>query len=162
MKAKIAITLIVFTLVLSALIYGVLNYPYSTGTRSGKLVKLTEKGFVLKTFEGTLSLGTGDNLKWDFTVRNRKLGRELIELTGRDISLNYRELIHALIYDTKYDILSYELVQQIAPENNSQDFCQLVHYLRRNKNTVDELRAILERESPVLLEKIKNCQKFLD
>lgn len=156
MKIKILITLIIISIVSAITLYGIMNYSYSTGTRSGRLVKLTEKGFFIKTYEGTLDLGTGDNLTWEFTIRSKKLGKELLPLTGKNVALNYRELLHPIIYDTKYDILSYEIESTLG--SAQEDFCKLVSFVRRDKEMVETLRGLLVTEAPLLLEKIKNCQ----
>ena len=60
------------------------NYTYSSGTRSGYLIKISEKGYIFKTCEGQLNLGgveaspesgiTGN--VWNFSVKNNGVHQE--------------------------------------------------------------------------------------
>ena len=57
------------------------NMTYSSGTRSGQLMKLSRKGYVFKTYEGELFLGVFTSGQptvapgniWAFSVKNRKV-----------------------------------------------------------------------------------------
>ncbi len=65
------------------------NFTYSNGTRSGYLVKITKKGYIFKTYEGTLGIAGMAQTKqgfmstnWDFSVRNKKVYHALDSLQG--------------------------------------------------------------------------------
>lgn len=103
------------------------NMDYSTGSRRGTVVKLSERGFGLKSWEGQLALegiarqgpSLGTNL-WDFTIdrllpdRNeeelvQKLKRAMEE--GTPVIVDYQEKYWQFDFrgDTKY------LVRDIRP-----------------------------------------------
>lgn len=95
------------------------NYVYSEGTRTGTLIKISKKGYVLKTYEGQLNLGgfsTGDdgvvgNI-WNFSVSDERVFRKLQELEGKQVTLHYDEINRAMPWqgDTNYFI---ELVEEV-------------------------------------------------
>ena len=98
MKNKIILASILLLAILGAGTFGVLTHSYSNGVRTGKLVKLSKRGMLLKTYEGTLDLGSGDKLTWDFSIHDDKLGAELLKHTGQIVQLEYREILFKLFY----------------------------------------------------------------
>ena len=74
-----------------------LTYTYSSGTRTGYLLKLSEKGWICKTWEGELAMATAPGVapeKFIFTVRSDSLASALTEeiKQGRSrVALEYRE-----------------------------------------------------------------------
>ncbi len=156
MKRKLFGAFIIITLICSAISYGILQYTFSRGMRSGKLVKISKKGVFLKTYEGTLDLGSGDQLTWHFSIHDDKLGDQLVAQSGKNVSLEYRELIFKLFYETKYDVEAWKL------DGVSVDYdylCRLVNFIRKNSSVVNYLRPMIEREDRDLLSKIRDCQK---
>jgi len=156
MKRKIIGAFIVIFLILGAISYGVIQYSFSHGVRSGKLVKLSKKGIFYKTYEGTLDLGSGDQLTWQFSIHDDTLGDQLVKQTGKFVRLEYRELLWKLFFATKYDVEAWSL------EGESQDLnylCRLVNLMRSNSSIVNYLRPIILKEDSELLEKIRSCQK---
>ncbi|EQC51670.1 hypothetical protein [Bacteriovorax sp. DB6_IX] len=156
MKRKIIGAFVIIFIILGVLTYGVTQYSFSHGVRSGKLVKLSKKGVLYKTYEGTLDLGSGDGLTWQFSVHNDDLGDQLVNQTGKYVRLEYRELLFKLFFGTKYDVESWSL------EGESQDLnylCRLVDIMRTNSSIVNFLRPIIEKEDAELLKKIRSCQK---
>jgi len=117
-----------FFLILGAVALGlfagyllVCNFTYSKGTRSGYLVKITRKGFLFKTYEGTLGIAgisqTRQGLmstNWDFSVRNREVYQTLDSLQGVPVKLYYREKLKAMPWqgDTPYFVYAAEPVKQ--------------------------------------------------
>ena len=84
------------------------NYNYSQGTRSGVLVKISEKGWLFKTYEGQLNLaGQGGMMtpesKWEFSA-NRAAYRQMQSLEGKPVSLHYNQKVDAFPWqgDTDY------------------------------------------------------------
>ena len=92
MKIKIIFIFSIALIILGTISYGLLNYPYSEGVRSGKLVKISKKGVVYPTYEGTLDLGSGDQLTWNFSVHSRDVGDKLVKQSGKQVKLQYDEL----------------------------------------------------------------------
>jgi len=156
LKRKIIGILSILVLLLALISYAVTQYTYSRGVRSGRLVKLSKKGILLKTYEGTLDLGSGDKLTWGFSIHDSQLGDQLVQQTGKIVSLEYRELLFKLFYATKYDVESWKLVGE---SNDMQYFCRLVNFVRKNSSIVSYLRPLIEREDSELLAKIRSCQK---
>ena len=75
----------------------VLNWSYSTGDRAGWLQKLSEKGWVCKTWEGEMALvslpGTSSIEKFAFTVRDDLVAAELTKVMGKRVTLHYEEKV---------------------------------------------------------------------
>ena len=124
MKKKIFLGLGIFLLiglgVSSFLVFG----TYSDGYRAGNVVKLSKKGYVIKTYEGQLNVGgftededgdIGTNM-WEFSVRKgndqviRDLERAVDE--GHRVKLRYKEKYFQfnIFGDTKYFVYEVEEV----------------------------------------------------
>ena len=76
--------------------WATLTWVYSSGERAGYVQKLSQKGFVCKTFEGELVLvsmpGTQAE-KFFFTVRNKTVAKRINETVGKRVRLIYEEHI---------------------------------------------------------------------
>ena len=74
-----------------------LNWSYSTGDRAGWLQKLSDKGWVCKTWEGEMALvslpGTSALEKFAFTVRDDAVAAELTKVMGKRVTLHYEEKV---------------------------------------------------------------------
>lgn len=87
---------------------------YSEGTRSGRLIKISKKGVVFKTYEGQLDVGGisssgptgGLTSLWEFSVPagDQELLDQLEQLSGRKIKIHYEEKYYQFFWrgDTKY------------------------------------------------------------
>lgn len=75
-------------------IYIALNWSYSTGERAGFLQKVSNKGWICKTWEGELSLvampGAAPE-KFLFTVRDEAVAQKLTAAAGKRVTLNYEQ-----------------------------------------------------------------------
>jgi hypothetical protein len=73
-----------------------LTWVYSSGERAGYVQKLSQKGFVCKTYEGELVLvsmpGTQAE-KFFFTVRDDAIAKRINETVGKRVRLIYEEHI---------------------------------------------------------------------
>lgn len=71
-----------------------LTWVYSSGERAGYVQKLSQKGWVCKTYEGELILvsmpGTQAE-KFHFTVRDIKVAKKINESVGERVRLIYEE-----------------------------------------------------------------------
>jgi len=155
MKKKIILILTLILIILAGSTYGLLNYSYSNGVRSGRLVKLSKKGALVKTYEGTLDEGSGDQLTWNFSIHDTALGEELVKKTGQKVNLEYRELLYKVFYTTKYDVTSWTLLKSPGSEN----FCRLVNIMRKSRFVVDKVKALMNQFDSSLLREARNCQK---
>jgi hypothetical protein len=89
------------------------TYPYSTGSRTGFLVKLSKKGYVIKTMEGQMNLGGLQNgilETWSFSIRDKALYHQLEALEGKKLRLEYDEVNDSFFWmgDTNYFITGYQ------------------------------------------------------
>ena len=105
----------------------ILYYPYSDGTRTGLLRKLSHKGYVFKTWEGELQMsavmvpndGTnsvaGGNV-WSFSVNDNDAVKALqeAESTGKRVTLHYTEYTKQLFWrgETRYFVDRVTIVQE--------------------------------------------------
>ena len=92
---KVFIWLLLIPVLLFALYtWGALKWVYSSGERVGYVQKLSEKGFICKTFEGELVLvsmpGTQAE-KFLFTVKDPEVAKKINESIGKRVSLTYEE-----------------------------------------------------------------------
>ena len=75
-------------------IFIALNWSYSTGERAGFLQKVSNKGWICKTWEGELSLvampGAAPE-KFLFTVRDEAVAQKIIAAAGKRVTLNYEQ-----------------------------------------------------------------------
>lgn len=75
-------------------IFAALNWSYSTGERAGFLQKVSNKGWICKTWEGELSLvampGAAPE-KFLFTVRDEAVAQKISAAAGKRVTLNYEQ-----------------------------------------------------------------------
>ena len=112
---KVFIWLLLIPILLFALYtWGALKWVYSSGERVGYVQKLSEKGFVCKTFEGELVLvsmpGTQAE-KFLFTVKDSEVAKKINASIGKRVSLTYEE--HKGIPSSCFGETSY-FVQAVA------------------------------------------------
>lgn len=94
---SIIIAVAILALVVTAYFAVALNWSYSTGDRAGWLQKLSDKGWVCKTWEGEMALvslpGTSALEKFAFTVRDDAVAAELTKVMGKRVTLHYEEKV---------------------------------------------------------------------
>ncbi|SEJ11767.1 hypothetical protein SAMN04487995_3303 [Dyadobacter koreensis] len=117
----------VIILVLLAVVFGVLYYLtfgyYSEGKRGGFITRLSNKGYLFKTYEGELKMGglyEGDGSlnasEWTFSVsgKNKDAITKLEEAiaSGHRVSLTYEEKFFTLPWngDTKFFVTNVEVL----------------------------------------------------
>ncbi len=94
------------------------NWTYSDGTRAGDLIKISKKGYILKTYEGQLKLGgidltnqdEGLSDTWSFSVKDKAMYDKLEKLQGQEVVLRYKQINYAMPWqgDTEYYIYEIE------------------------------------------------------
>ncbi len=111
-------------LLLAILTFVFLNVAnYSSGFRAGVATKLSQKGIIIKTNEGTLNVGGLTNTSegtipttWDFTIKRSadsvvtKLDKAI--LNGDRVKLQYHEKYVKFFWygDTKYFVYDVEVL----------------------------------------------------
>jgi len=115
---KIGIGILLFLTVYVLFVYFA---TYSKGYRSGELVKISERGVVFKTWEGTLSQGVSDELQFHFSIEDKDT--EVIDLLktlqGKSVRLTYIERYDTFFWlgDTTYFIKE---VDEVKNTNSSE------------------------------------------
>ena len=113
--------LLIALAVLAFLIFG----TYSSGTRTGYVTKVSNKGVLFKTWEGELNFGffggAGSDGKeastvWYFSVANDDVAKEVAEASesAKKVTLHYREKYVQLSFrgDTKYMVYKVETIEE--------------------------------------------------
>ena len=96
-KWKITAVLFLVVLPLAAFALWVtvaLNFSYARGERAGFVQKLSNKGWVCKTWEGELALANGPNVMpeiFHFTVRDEKVASQINSSLGKQVKLTYEQ-----------------------------------------------------------------------
>lgn len=118
---KIFILLLFLGIIGLGLFFWVSSWTYSTGNRAGYLVKISEKGYFFKTYEGQLSLGPLGSFNaasptnvWAFSAGNKQAYDNLQQHEGKYVTLHYREIFRNFPWqgETKYIVDEVELVNQ--------------------------------------------------
>ena len=96
---------------------------YSEGSRTGVVVKVSKKGYLFKTYEGTLNLGSissGEGIImptkiWDFSIQKNDTSvfNKITRTQGKDVRLYYQEVVKTFVWqgDTRYYITKVEVVK---------------------------------------------------
>lgn len=110
--------LVVIAVVLALYIALALTWSYSKGERAGFLQKVSEKGWICKTWEGELSLvslpGAAPE-KFYFTVRDDAVAQLVNAAAGKRVTLTYEQhkgLPTTCFGDTDYFVTG---VKELAP-----------------------------------------------
>lgn len=120
-KLVLALVVIIFSAGIGYWLFG----TYSDGYRAGTVMKLSNKGFIFKTYEGQLNLGMGINDPnspgvsvsnvWDFSVSASDTAvlstLDKAMMSGQRAKLHYREKFITVPWrgDTKYQVYKVEL-----------------------------------------------------
>ncbi len=119
--AKIAKQLVLFGLLPLFLLVGytffTLHWVYSSGERAGFVQKISEKGFVCKTYEGELVLVTIPGTqaeKFLFTAKNKAVFDKINETIGQRVRLLYKQhkwIPTTCFGDTEYFVYDVRLLE---------------------------------------------------
>ena len=94
------VTLVLLSLIAAALVifslytWFTLSWSYSDGERAGFLQKFSKKGWVCKTWEGEILLSSMPGAipeRFEFSVRNDEVARQLMAATGKRVLLTYAQ-----------------------------------------------------------------------
>lgn len=122
MRKAVRIILVILVLALLGFLYWRYYFVFAEGTKAGVLNTIQKKGFLFKTYEGKLiQSGFGSNPTatttiqsnfFDFSVANERIGKKLMENSGKNMELHYNRYLGALpwrgmqsyIVDSIYEI----------------------------------------------------------
>jgi hypothetical protein len=114
---------ILFIVLAPVLVFGLwasaaLNYSYSSGKRAGYLQKFSTKGWLCKTWEGTLYTDIAKGFRSDsfvFTVRDDSLAAILQDLSGKRVAVNYDQHVGvptSCFGETEYFVTGVEVLKE--------------------------------------------------
>ncbi|WP_339883213.1 6-phosphogluconate dehydrogenase [Polaribacter vadi] len=113
-------TVVIITILYYLFIYFV---TYSTGVRSGELIKISRKGVIIKTWEGEISQGISGAQIFTFSVEdtNEQVIENLQKYQGSYVKLTYKERYKTFFWlgDTKYFIT--KVTQENSPHFRSKN-----------------------------------------
>ncbi|GGW40531.1 hypothetical protein [Arenibacter certesii] len=114
MKKTFGLILLAVTLIITAYFLFVYFVPYSTGTRSGELIKISHKGVLIKTWEGEISQGISGAQIFSFSATDNDAIEKLREYQGSYVRVDYIERYRTFFWlgDTKY------FVTKVQKENS--------------------------------------------
>ena len=102
----------------AAWVYGALHMSYSSGERSGYVQKISNKGWICKTWEGELAMVTMPGVPaqlFAFSVRDDSVARSLLDAAGKRVNLSYEQhkgLPGTCFGETEYFITGAKLVPE--------------------------------------------------
>jgi hypothetical protein len=118
---RIVVALMILSLVAVPYFAFVLYWNYSSGERAGWIQKLSEKGWLCKTWEGELALvslpGSATVEKFQFTVRDDKVAAEISKVMGRRVTVHYEEKVGlptSCWGETRYFVTSVTVANDIS------------------------------------------------
>ena len=115
-KIVVAVLILIALGIGSIFVFG----SYSSGYRAGKIMKLSEKGFIFKTHEGQLDIGGLERNEadgaattiWSFSVKEDEVIDDINNAvdSGSNVKLYYREKYYKFFFfgDTKYFVYKVE------------------------------------------------------
>lgn len=116
---RFLIALLVLVLLAAVYFWAVLSWSYSTGERAGWVQKLSDKGWLCKTWEGELALVSLPGSvpeKFYFTIRDDAVAEQLVQVMGKRVSLHYEEKVGLptnCFGDTRHFVTGFRLSDDI-------------------------------------------------
>lgn len=105
------------SLCLSAYFAFIYYVPFSEGVRSGELIKISHKGFLIKTWEGEMSQGISGAQIFSFSVMDNEEEtiQALKDLQGKYVKIEYVERYKTFFWwgDTRYFVT--KVTQEESP-----------------------------------------------
>jgi hypothetical protein len=116
-RKLILFSILIFTVGFCLFVF-IAGFTYSEGTRSGVLTKVSERGFIFKTYEGEINIGglnDGDGTLmpvtiFKFSTQDPRVYYKLESLQGKKVIVHYKQVIKNFFWqgDTDYFIDSVE------------------------------------------------------
>ena len=88
----------------------------SDGDRTGKLIKFSKSGVLIKSHEGILQLGETRDSNWHFSIKdgNTDMIKFFKKHVGEEVSVKYNERVFEPIsnfgYDTRYYVKTAKVI----------------------------------------------------
>lgn len=117
MKKVLGIGSLVVLAIVVAIYLFIYFVPYSEGYRSGELIKFSNKGVVVKTWEGEISQGISGAQIFPFSVldKDEQVIQALKDFQGEYVKLKYTQRYASFFWlgDTKYFVT--EVQKEASP-----------------------------------------------
>ena len=110
---------VLVALLVAAWLTAALKWSYSTGERAGWVQKLSNKGWLCKTWEGELalvSLPGSTAEKFNFTVHDDAVAAQITKVIGKRVALHYEEKVGlptSCFGETRYFVTGVTLSDEI-------------------------------------------------
>ena len=92
----VVLPVVLIAALLGVYLWAALSWSYSSGERAGWVQKLSNKGWVCKTWEGELALvsvpGTTPE-KFSFTIWDEAVATKVTQVMGKRVALHYEEKV---------------------------------------------------------------------
>jgi hypothetical protein len=96
MFKRLVLPLLVLSLLVALYFWAAWHWSYSNGERAGWVQKLSNKGWICKTWEGELSMvampGAAPE-KFVFTVHNDAIAEKVTKAMGKRVTLHYAQKV---------------------------------------------------------------------
>ncbi len=146
------------------------DFPVSTGKRVGNLTKISKKGKIFQTWEGTIDEGSGDKLTSYFSVRDGEIGDQLYNYEGRKVIVYYEQYLVGWPWDTNYNVVSWKpkdpdsagMVGGEDPALNLLSktlFCSLLGALYSDQELYQRVKSHLKDSNLYLYKQIESCNQ---
>ena len=128
-KSKVNRYIVLFLiLALGVFVFVRYYFVFGTGVKAGELNYLVNKGVVFKTYEGKL-IQTGfradkpegfQSNQFEFSVADKKLAEELMQASGKNVQLHYKEYFGAIPWRgfTKFIVDDIISIDDAKPNTN--------------------------------------------
>jgi len=167
MKKFGVISIILLLCVAFAAKFILFDYVVSSGKRVVNLTKLSKKGKVMKTWEGTLDEGSGDKLTSYFSVKSSSVAQELYEYEGRKVIIFYNEHFLAFPQETKYDVVAWKPATEGEVIDKEKDrlvsrlqktlFCSFLGTLIGDQKLYQEVKSYIKKNNLYLFKQYQSC-----
>lgn len=90
----ILLLIVLPVLAFGAWVWTTLHFSYSMGERSGYVQKISNKGWLCKTWEGELVMATQPGVPpqvFNFSVRDAAVAQQLLKASGQRVTLTYEQ-----------------------------------------------------------------------
>lgn len=119
MFKRVVLPLAALAALMALYFWAALSWNYSSGERAGWVQKLSNKGWLCKTWEGELALvslpGTTPE-KFIFTIRDEDVAGQVTRAMGKRVSLHYEEKVGlpgSCFGDTRYYVSGLTVSEEI-------------------------------------------------
>ena len=116
---RLILALLVLLVLVALYFWAALSWSYSAGERAGWVQKLSNKGWLCKTWEGELALVSLPGSvpeKFYFTIRDKAVAAQLVQVMGKRVSLHYDEKVGlptTCFGDTRHFVSGFSLSDDI-------------------------------------------------